>query len=274
MNSEYKSISFALDNEHTIYADIEGQILKERLGVTKILTEDDEVVTIYNTLYGDDVINGDADHDYMPSLGKRGDKWDSVKPLGELIEECIRKNSSEYVSIFSSLDDYFVVDKSKAEDTIWLEFDPYVAGENHARLDIHSNFYVLGSPLFFDYTRPLSHFATTDNDDTYTMQDIVKCLDGYQEWLDKPLKVICSFAYVGNVYHSEETHKADAEYAKRLEDLYVQPIEDYINNGLAKGWKELLDANEYIRKGKEIDRKYRSSRVPTAIYDRFAGLSK
>lgn len=265
-----KNFCYALDNSGTIYADKNDGCLYERKGVLIEATDDGEYITTPEHKYGfskwdDEEEYYDIDETF-PIIGKRGDKWDSLHPMRELIECLVRRGTEDYDILFDNVDEYFEVDKSKAEDVIWLECDTDVAGEYTFRLDLHSKFYALGSPFFFDYTKDDKHFQDPFNGKKrykYNMKHIVALFSAYQDWLKKPLKVRISFAYWTNPYSKEDYIERKNIQTRMLEEKYAQQIEEYINKGLYDSLHE-HDDWENVKKPYErrMMERWHSERIP------------
>lgn len=259
-----KSIAYALDNTGTIYADVKSCSLNLRVGILQELDEEGDISTRYESEFGfeeyyDDK-EPDLNYDY-PIIGHKGDKFDNLKFLHLVVERLDDNNIGEFGCLLHSAEEYFQIDKNKAEDVIWLEFDPGVAGENNARCDIRSNFFCLPHPIFFDFTNRAKHFITGDNN--YDMTLVVKILSAYQEWLDKPLTVRVSFAYETNPYFSEEQIVKFNKKTRYNEERYAQVIENYINEGLYKSLHKLDEYNNVlVPKSRKWKEEWHSDRIP------------
>lgn len=260
-----ENFTYTLDNSGTIYIDKVQKVLNERTGVFKSLDDEGNVISRYEHIYGISEWPEDEKHfmldDTFPIIGKKGDKWDDIFPLFHLIDSIIRCGEEDFETMFMEVDNFFEVDKSKAEDTIWLEFDPCVAGTNHARCDIHSEFFTLGRPIFFDYTKTDDHFKVSEYN--FSMKTVAAFLSACQDWLEKPLKVRVSFAYDTNPYLTEDKINKRNKTIRSIEERYAQPIEDYVNDALHKSLHKLDDwKNVKLPFELRMKERWHSERIP------------
>lgn len=265
-----KNFCYALDNSETVYADIEDGSLHLRTGVFKEVDEDGEIHTSYENDCGISTWpESKTDYDIdsvFPIIGKKGDKWDNLKPIQIILDELMLSGFNSYHDMLWDIDQFFIVDKTKAEDRIWLECDADIAGENLFRLDMHSKFFILGGPMFFDYTNAKDAFVCKNEGRhkyLYNMDTVVALLSCYQKWLNKPLTVCVSFAYWTNPFSKEDYIDKKNTHTRMLEEKYAQQIEDYINKGLYDSLHKDDDWENVIKPfERRMQEKWHSERIP------------
>ena len=243
-----KEISTFPVNDRSVYVEKSSGIIFERVGiVVKVMGGDDD--NPFSTLYVDErgcVMTGGngVEEDFCEAYEKLGKVGDSVTPfdISKALDINLCGRHGDIEDVIDMAEDYFVIDKSKAEDTVKIRISVDEYGKGQFCCD--SNWYGFPTIKGINLDDPGS-CSKYYNHPVGLTDLLVEPLVFYTRYLGKSINLDIDFNNYFDQYEIEE--KSDEKIQLRNDeiDIYRRKYLANIREFIEKKFRELRDKNKY-----------------------------